>query len=56
MISTERAKLIEELTKKMREASRKLEFEEAAFIRDRITALREEGDKASKAMTRKKKR
>ena len=56
MSSTERAKLIEELTKKMREASRKLEFEEAAFIRDRITALREEGDKASKAMTRKKKR
>ena len=55
MSSAERAKLIEELTKQMREASRKLEFEEAAFIRDRIVALREEGEKASKTKARKKK-
>jgi len=42
---TEREKLIAELTKEMREASRKLEFEQAAFIRDRISQLRAEGEK-----------
>ncbi len=36
----ERERLIEEYTKKMREASAKLEFEQAAFIRDRIKELR----------------
>jgi len=41
----EREKLIAELTKEMREASRKLEFEQAAFIRDRISQLRAEGEK-----------
>ncbi|MGN1089804.1 MAG: chromosome segregation protein SMC [Huintestinicola sp.] len=35
-------KLIDELTKQMREASRRLEFEQAAFIRDRIKELRGE--------------
>ena len=36
----EREKLIEELTSEMREASRKLEFEKAAFLRDRIKELK----------------
>ncbi len=36
----ERLKRIEELTAKMREAARNLEFEEAAYIRDRIKELR----------------
>ena len=53
MSSTERAKLIEELTKEMREASRKLEFEQAAFIRDRIADLRAEADKSAKAKRKK---
>lgn len=38
----EREKLIEELTKQMKDASRRLEFEQAAFIRDRIKELREQ--------------
>ena len=37
----EREKLIAELTKQMKDASRRLEFEQAAFIRDRIKELRE---------------
>ena len=53
MSSSERAKLIEDLTKEMREASRKLEFEQAAFIRDRIAELRAEGEKISKAKQKK---
>ena len=36
----ERAKLIEKLTEEMKEASRMLEFEKAAFLRDRIRDLR----------------
>ena len=36
----ERAKLIERLTEEMKEASRMLEFEKAAFLRDRIRDLR----------------
>lgn len=39
---SEKEKLIAELTVQMKNASRKLEFEQAAFIRDRIRALREE--------------
>ena len=39
--ATEREKLIAELTREMKEASRKLEFEQAAFIRDRINELRQ---------------
>ncbi len=36
----ERERMIEELTKQMKAASAKLEFEQAAFIRDRIKELR----------------
>ena len=36
----ERERLIEELTKEMKAASAKLEFEQAAFIRDKIKELR----------------
>jgi excinuclease ABC subunit B len=36
----ERERLIEQLTKQMKEASAKLEFEQAAYIRDRIKELR----------------
>ncbi len=53
MSKSEIEKLIDDLTKKMREASRKLEFEEAAFIRDRIGELRDELEKNSR--TKKKK-
>ncbi|MBE6535227.1 MAG: excinuclease ABC subunit UvrB [Ruminococcaceae bacterium] len=38
----EKEKLITELTKQMRDASRRLEFEQAAFIRDRIKEIRGE--------------
>ena len=38
--AAERDKMIEELTRKMKDAARRLEFEEAAFIRDRISELR----------------
>ena len=37
----EREKMIAELTREMREASAKLEFEQAAYLRDRIKELRE---------------
>ena len=36
----ERAKLIERLTAEMREAARMLEFEKAAYLRDRIKDLK----------------
>lgn len=48
MSREEREKLIAELTKQMREASRKLEFEQAAFIRDQISRLRSEGEKGKR--------
>ena len=38
----DKEKLINELTKQMRDASRRLEFEQAAFIRDRIKEIRGE--------------
>ncbi len=38
----ERDKLIETLTAEMRDAAKRLEFEQAAFLRDKIRALREE--------------
>ena len=41
MSAAEKEKLIVELTKQMREASRRLEFEQVAFIRDRIKEIRE---------------
>ena len=40
MSPQEREKLIEEYTSAMREASRALEFEKAAFLRDRIKELK----------------
>ncbi len=36
----EKEKLIEELTKQMKDAAKRLEFEQAAFIRDKISELR----------------
>ena len=36
----ERERLIESLTAEMREAAKRLEFEQAAYIRDRIKELR----------------
>ncbi len=41
LTASEREKLIAELTKQMKDASRRLEFEQAAFIRDKIKELRE---------------
>ena len=38
--AAEREKLIEKLTAEMREAARMLEFEKAAFLRDRIKDLK----------------
>ncbi len=40
--ASEKEKLIAELTKQMKDASRRLEFEQAAFIRDRIKEIREQ--------------
>ena len=39
---TQRKKLIDTLTAEMKEAAKKLEFEQAAFLRDKIKQLREE--------------
>ena len=39
---TEREKLIAEMTAEMKRAAQKLEFEQAAFLRDKIKALRNE--------------
>ena len=36
----EKDKLIDELTKQMKEASKRLEFEQAAFLRDKIKEIR----------------
>ena len=41
LTAAEKEKMINELTKQMKDASRRLEFEQAAFIRDRIKELRE---------------
>ena len=40
--ATQRQKLIDTLTAEMKEAAKKLEFEQAAFLRDKIKQLREE--------------
>ena len=37
----EREKLVERLTAEMREAAKSLEFEKAAYLRDRIKELRQ---------------
>ena len=44
----QREALIEQLTKEMKNASRLLEFEQAALLRDRIAAIRAAGDKRLK--------
>ena len=41
LTSTEREKLIEKLTREMKDAARTLEFEKAAYLRDEIKKLRE---------------
>ncbi len=41
LTANEREALIEDLTRQMKDASRRLEFEKAAFIRDKIKELRE---------------
>ena len=41
LTAKEKDKLIETLTKEMKQASRELEFEKAAFLRDKIRELRE---------------
>ena len=43
MSAAARNKLIETLTAEMREASARLEFEQAAFLRDKIKKLKEQG-------------
>ena len=40
LTKAEKDKLIDELTRQMKDAARRLEFEQAAFIRDRISELR----------------
>jgi len=42
LTAAERRKLIDTLTAEMKEAAKKLEFEQAAFLRDKIKQLREE--------------
>jgi excinuclease ABC subunit B len=52
-----REKLIEDLTAEMKSAARKLEFEQAAYLRDRIKKLREgKVDTAKPIRSTKKKR
>jgi excinuclease ABC subunit B len=41
----EREKLIESMTREMKEAAKRLDFELAAYLRDRIKILRDEGAK-----------
>jgi excinuclease UvrABC helicase subunit UvrB len=41
MSAAERDRMIETLTKEMKSAAAKLEFEQAAFLRDRTRQLRE---------------
>ena len=40
MTRKEKDALIEKLTKEMKDAAKRLEFEQAAFLRDRIKKLR----------------
>ena len=41
LTASEREKLIEKLTREMKDAARTLEFEKAAYLRDEIQKLRE---------------
>jgi len=50
----EREKLIAELTTEMKRAAQKLEFEQAAFLRDEIARIREDGTQKTKTSYRKK--
>ena len=45
MAKAEREKLIESMTREMKDAARRLDFELAAYLRDRIKILRDEGAK-----------
>ena len=49
---TEKEKLIAELTAEMKRAAQKLEFEQAAFLRDQIKKLRESGETLQKRTRR----
>ena len=49
MTKKEREMMIETMTKEMKDAARQLDFERAAYLRDRIHALREEGNATRKA-------
>ena len=54
--AAERERLIDLLTKEMKDSARRLEFEQAAFLRDRIQKLREgKSDSATPARIRRKK-
>ena len=56
MSAAEKERMIELMTKEMKEAARKLEFEQAAFLRDQIQKLREGKINApQKTHTRRKK-
>jgi excinuclease ABC subunit B len=56
MSAEERERMIEIMTREMKEAARKLEFEQAAFLRDQIRKLREgKIDAPQKTHTRRKK-
>lgn len=48
MSAAEKKKLIDTLTAEMKDAAKRLEFEQAAFLRDKIRELREEQDKKEK--------
>ena len=45
------ADVIETLTKEMKDAARQLDFEKAAYLRDRIRAMQEESEKSEKKKT-----
>ena len=49
MTKKEREMMIETMTKEMKDAARQLDFERAAYLRDRIHTLREEGNATRKA-------
>jgi len=51
LTKTEKEKLIAQLTVEMKDAARRLEFEQAAFLRDQISKIRE-GTEAPKKRTR----
>ena len=50
---SEREKLINDLTKQMKDAAKLLDFEQAAYLRDRIRALQEENTGGSPVVPKK---